>query len=106
MAPSIKRKLLMQVFFRAVSRALMKFGMAIAARRPMIATTIMISTSVKPALREDLIFMLLLLLSVSGVNEATGGFTYNCIFCSLIARRQTACLNLSTHAANIRYPKA
>jgi hypothetical protein len=69
----------MQVFFRAVSRALMKFGIAIAARRPIIATTIMISTSVKPALTEDLIFILFYFV-FSGVNRVTSGFIYNCVF--------------------------
>ena len=45
----------------------------------MIATTIMISTSVKPALRAELIFILTVYLSFfcCGVNEATGGFTIN-----------------------------
>ena len=38
----------MQVFVRAVVLACTKFGIAIAAKRPMIATTIIISTSVKP----------------------------------------------------------
>src|ERR1041385_804622 len=47
--------------------------MAIAARRPMMATTIMISTSVKPALREVLIFITNLCLSIRGVNRAAGG---------------------------------
>src|ERR1043165_4806309 len=50
-APSIWRRLLMQAFFCAVVRAFTKLGIAIAARRPMMATTIMISTSVKPAFR-------------------------------------------------------
>src|SRR5213075_532087 len=56
-APSIWRRLLMQAFCCEVVRALMKFGIAIAARRPMMATTIMISTSVKPDLEEVLIFI-------------------------------------------------
>src|SRR5438105_1010270 len=51
MAPSICRRLLMQAFFCAEVRALTKFGIAIAASRPMIATTIMISTRVKPYFR-------------------------------------------------------
>src|SRR5262245_11642800 len=58
-APSIWRRLLMQAFFCAVVRAFTKLGMAIAARRPMIATTIMISTSVKPALRLVLLMFML-----------------------------------------------
>ena len=40
--------LFMQTFFCDVVRALMKFGIAIAASNPMMATTIMISTSVNP----------------------------------------------------------
>src|SRR5439155_4424930 len=35
----------------------MKLGIAIAANRPIMATTIMISTSVKPPLRDVLVFM-------------------------------------------------
>jgi hypothetical protein len=46
-----------------VARARMKFGMAIAASRPMMATTIMISTNVNPALRAVLfVFMFVLFL--------------------------------------------
>jgi hypothetical protein len=53
----------------------MKLGMAIAANRPMMATTIIISTRVKPALREVLfVFMLYFLFSFRGVNDATGEF--------------------------------
>jgi hypothetical protein len=37
----------------------MKLGIAMAAKRPMIATTIMISTNVKPALRDVFLFILL-----------------------------------------------
>jgi hypothetical protein len=48
----------MQAFFWLAARAFTKLGIAIAARRPMIATTIMISTSVKPDLR-DINFILL-----------------------------------------------
>ena len=44
--------------FWAVWRAFTKLGIAIAARRPMMATTIMISTSVKPAFLLVLVFML------------------------------------------------
>jgi hypothetical protein len=45
-----------------------------AARRPIMATTIMISTSVKPDLFDVLIFIINYVLSVFyGVNEATGG---------------------------------
>src|SRR6266571_9342643 len=63
----------MQAFICEVVRALMKLGIAIAARRPMMATTIMISTNVKPDLREVLMFILVVCLSVCGVNEAAGG---------------------------------
>jgi hypothetical protein len=48
-AAEMSRMLLIHMFCLAVWRALRKFGTAIAARRPMMATTIMISTSVKPA---------------------------------------------------------
>jgi hypothetical protein len=47
-----------RVLLRGRTR-LRKLGIAIAARRPIMATTIMISTRVKPALREVLIFILL-----------------------------------------------
>lgn len=53
----------MQAFFWAVVRAFTKLGIAIAASKPMIATTIMISTSVKPDLRFVLIRIFTLLLS-------------------------------------------
>ena len=54
-APSIWRRLLMHAFFCAVWRAFTKFGIAMAASNPMMATTIMISTSVKPDFRFVLI---------------------------------------------------
>ena len=53
LAESICFMLAMQVFCRATLRARTKFGNAIAAKRPMMATTIMISTRVKPDFRED-----------------------------------------------------
>src|SRR2546425_10129753 len=56
-APSICRRLLMQAFFCAVVLALMKLGIAMAANRPIMATTIMISTNVKPPLRDVLVFI-------------------------------------------------
>ena len=71
-APSICRRLLMHAFFCEVVRALMKLGMAIAANRPIMATTIMISTNVKPDVRVVLCFILFFFL-YCGVNEATGG---------------------------------
>src|SRR5215471_3513741 len=58
-APSIWRRLLMQAFCCEVVRAFTKFGIAIAASKPMIATTIMISTRVKPDFLDVLIFILL-----------------------------------------------
>src|SRR5882724_13495184 len=73
-APSIWRRLLMQALACDVARALMKLGIAIAASRPMMATTIMISTSVKPALRDVLfVFIVLVVFLFCGVNETTGG---------------------------------
>src|ERR1017187_243903 len=53
-AASIWRRLLMHALACELARAFTKFGIAMAARRPMMATTIMISTSVKPALRRFL----------------------------------------------------
>src|SRR5581483_651931 len=57
LAPSIWRRLLMQAFCCEVVRARTKLGIAIAANRPMMATTIMISTSVNPCLREVFAFI-------------------------------------------------
>src|ERR1043165_7723949 len=48
----------MQVRVFALVPAFKKFGMAIAAKIPMIATTIMISTSVKPDSRDVFIFII------------------------------------------------
>jgi hypothetical protein len=50
--------------------------MAIAAKRPMMATTIMISTSVKPALRT--VLLVFMSFSICGVNNATGGYIKYC----------------------------
>src|SRR5688572_30048760 len=74
-ALSIWRRLFKQAFVWEVLRALTKLGIAIAANRPMMATTIMISTSVKPALREVLIFIVYtaFLRFVCGMSTATGG---------------------------------
>src|SRR6266700_5020415 len=85
--------LLIQALACEVLRALTKLGIAIAARRPMMATTIMISTSVKPALRDVLIFIYFLTfcVSVCGVNTATGGFSYYYGWCSLIACCNRTC---------------
>src|SRR6185369_9015060 len=54
------RRLLTMEFNCACSRALTKLGIAMAAKRPMMATTIMISTRVKPDLRLVLICILLI----------------------------------------------
>jgi hypothetical protein len=56
-APSIFLKLAIQASCWAFCLALTKFGMAIAANKPIIATTIIISTSVKPFV---LIFIIIL----------------------------------------------
>src|SRR5690242_14379625 len=53
----------MQAFFWAVVRAFTKLGIAIAASKPMMATTIMISTRVKPDLLVLLLFILTFLYS-------------------------------------------
>src|SRR5581483_5529220 len=76
LAPSIWRRLLMQAFCCEVVRARTKLGIVMAARRPMMATTIMISTRVKPDLREVLRFIRLLFFSACGVNVAAGGLSY------------------------------
>src|ERR1022692_5114068 len=60
-ALSIWRKLLIQAFFCDCVRALTKLGIAIAANKPMMATTIMISTNVKPDLWDILFFILFFL---------------------------------------------
>src|SRR5579862_3743519 len=54
LAPSIWRKLLMQALVCEVVRARTKLGIAMAASKPMMATTIMISTSVNPHFDFDL----------------------------------------------------
>src|SRR5579883_2408281 len=60
LAPSIWRRLLIQAFCCAELRAFTKLGIAMAANRPMMATTIMISTRVKPDLLDLLILILAL----------------------------------------------
>ena len=73
-ALSIWRRLLMQAFFCDCVRARTKLGIAIAASKPMMATTIMISTSVNPFLLDVLFFILTLPFCFCGVNRATSGF--------------------------------
>src|SRR6266576_1338950 len=86
----------MQDLFCEVLRASMKLGIAIAASRPIMVTTIMISTRVKPPLRDVLMFILPFSLC-SGVNETTGGlvlvqfpFTYYLLQPLLIPSTQGA----------------
>src|ERR1700677_4496672 len=50
--------LLMQAFCCEVARAFTKLGIAIAASKPIMATTIMISTRVKPAFGDCFIFFM------------------------------------------------
>src|SRR5579862_9608213 len=85
----------MQALVCEVVRALMKLGMAIAANRPMMATTIMISTNVKPDLREVLMFILCFCLSRCGVNESTGGLI------RLRCRSLIACCNRTGHQSKV-----
>lgn len=59
----------MQALACDVARAFTKFGIAIAANTPMMATTIMISTRVKPALWMRL-FVFICLLSVRAVEHS------------------------------------
>src|SRR5437016_7729521 len=70
------RRLLKIELSWAASRAFTKFGIAIAANNPMMATTIMISTSVKPAVLFVLICMTnlsVVFFQTRGVNDAKGG---------------------------------
>src|SRR5438477_1703843 len=68
------RRLLKIELSWAFSRAFTKFGIAIAANKPMMATTIMISTSVKPAVLFVLICITLFSVFLfRGVNDAKGG---------------------------------
>src|SRR3954449_4528277 len=88
MPPSIWRRLLIQAFCCEVVRARTKLGIAMAARRPMMATTIMISTKVKPEFFEVLIFILFyLVVCFYGVSEAIGRFIISAVsltFCLLL----------------------
>src|SRR5437667_10658586 len=86
----------------------MKLGIAIAANRPIMATTIMISTSVKPLLMAVRIFILDLSF-VNGVNTATSGlllfqlvFTY-CLLLTVV-KNVTGSLIQSTSNINFSYP--
>ena len=57
-------------------RALTKLGIAIAAGKAMMATTIMISTKVNPALTAGTVLIFICLFSVGGVNGVKDGFIY------------------------------
>src|SRR5215469_13249147 len=85
-AALICRMLLMQAFCCEVARAFTKLGIAIAASKPMMATTIMISTSVKPALRDCFVCFILyyFLFSELRWNFTTGGL-YDYMFVHFIA---------------------
>src|SRR6266446_363930 len=82
----------MQAFCCEVVRARTKLGIAMAANRPMMATTIMISTRVKPDLLDVLIFIFCSLLSIRGVNAATGWLLLSVQFSSTNCLSQTALL--------------
>ena len=66
----------MQAFCCAVVRACTKLGMAMAANRPMMATTIMISIRVKPALREEVFFIRFNLVFLLRRELSKGGLFY------------------------------
>ena len=69
-ALSICLRLLIQAFVCDVERAWTKLGIAMAARRPIMATTIMISINVKPSFLDCLGFIT----AISGLNAATGSY--------------------------------
>src|ERR1017187_1346201 len=102
-ALSIWRRLLMHAFFCDWVRARTKLGMAIAASKPMMATTIMISTSVNPLLLDVLFFMLTLSFCFCGVNKATSGFSISTVIVHGLPVA-TATVVLSTRNANRRAP--
>ena len=72
LAESINRKLLMQALFCAINLDFTKLGIAIAANRPIMATTIMISTNVKPPVDFNCVFITNLF--TSSVNPVSGGY--------------------------------
>src|SRR5262245_18166155 len=92
-APSICLRFAMHALFWLFSRALMKFGTAIAANKPMMATTIMISTNVNPDFRDVLTFILLTFLAC-GVNANEGRLITSSARRSLTAlHRPHSCLS-------------
>jgi hypothetical protein len=76
----------MQAFICAVVRARTKLGIAMAASKPMMATTIIISTSVNPEFLTLLIFMTtnFTFLFSLGPNKATGGLFMIASDCSIL----------------------
>src|SRR5215469_6400658 len=91
--------LLMQAFCCEVARAFTKLGIAMAANKPMMATTIMISTRVKPALRDCFICFILyyFLFTALRWNFTTGGL-YDDMFVHLIAcDNRTPLENVALH---------
>src|SRR5580658_1550593 len=77
-AASIWRRLLMQALACEVARAFTKFGIAMAASKPMMATTIIISTNVKPALRMFLyVFIFFCLVTEADSTPNSGYLAYS-----------------------------
>ena len=71
----------MHAFFWLTVRAFTKLGIAMAASNPMIATTIIISTSVKPPRRDDSIRIVLpSTFLIGGVNRAQAVYINNYSF--------------------------
>ena len=76
----------MQAFCCEVVRALMKLGMAIAASRPMMATTIMISTRVKPDFSDVFLFICFFLLQCERCNRRVIIISFLFTYCLLQLR--------------------
>src|SRR6185503_15349216 len=91
----------MQAFFCEASRALMKFGIAIAASKPMIATTIMISTNVNALRREVLSCIYACDFLLFKQCEQKARAVYHNFGCSLNCPCQTVCARLSNGHATI-----
>src|SRR5258708_1016537 len=94
LAPSIWRRLLMHAFCCAFKRARTKLGMAMVASNPMMATTIMISTSVKPAARECLLFIRFIFLPWR--EQGAGGLL---IYCHIVVHK----LLVTSHGLTRRF---
>src|SRR5581483_6366761 len=93
---SIWRRLLMQAFVWDEVRARMKLGIAMAASRPIMATTIIISTSVKPA-RDLLSFITTVTFLFMQFEQGNRRYKYNydCLFKN--CRLPTAILDFQQH---------